>query len=202
MECQPTDKADRRRIYAALFGWRMAARFWIPKPLHSIANPSRRNLSCHSWCRVAAFLFIQKLRKIKSRMEEQGHRIFFSEGKTGMEERRLHRKGRAECPDYRPIEWGRTWIIKAVHRCLRSVRSRIYAPVMQRKRPTAKAGREESLSHPEHWYTKDDEYGAGFNAHWSEQGNTVKLPNHPHTGLYLLFHLWASENQGFSLETL
>ena len=62
MECQPTDKADRRRIYAALFGWRMAAWFWIPKPLHSIANPSRRNLSCHSWCNVAAFSFSQKSR--------------------------------------------------------------------------------------------------------------------------------------------
>ena len=55
MECQPMDKADRRRMYADLFGWRMAARFWIPKPLHSIANPSRRNLSCRSWCSVAAF---------------------------------------------------------------------------------------------------------------------------------------------------
>ena len=84
MECQPMDKADRRRMYADLFGWRMAARFWIPKPLHSIANPSRRNLSCHSWCGVAAFSFIQKSREIKSRTEVQGHRIFFSEGKTGV----------------------------------------------------------------------------------------------------------------------
>ena len=92
INCQPMDKADRRRMYADLFGWRMAARFWIPKPLHSIANPSRRNLSCHSWCNVAAFSFIQKLRKIESRTELQGHRIFFSAGKTGMEKSRLHRK--------------------------------------------------------------------------------------------------------------
>ena len=84
MECQPTDKADRRRIYAALFGWRMATWFWIPKPLHSIANPSRRKNSCRSWCGVAAFSFIQKSREIKSRTEVQGHRIFFSEGKTGI----------------------------------------------------------------------------------------------------------------------
>ena len=35
---------------------------------------------------MAAFSFIQKLREIKSRTEVQGHRIFFSAGKTGMEE--------------------------------------------------------------------------------------------------------------------
>ena len=99
MECQPMDKADRRRMYADLFGWRMAARFWIPKPLHSIANPSRRNHPCRSWCGVAAFSFIQKSREIKSRTEVQGHRIFFSEGKTGMEEWRLHRKNALRhCP--------------------------------------------------------------------------------------------------------
>ena len=84
IECQPMDKADCRRTYAAIFGWRMAAWFWIPKPLHSIANPSRRKHSCHSWCGVAAFSFIQKSREIKSRTEVQGHRIFFSEGKTGI----------------------------------------------------------------------------------------------------------------------
>ena len=63
MECQPMDKADRRRMYADLFGWRMAARFWIPKPLHSIANPSRRNLSCPSWCSVAAFFIYPKVKR-------------------------------------------------------------------------------------------------------------------------------------------
>jgi hypothetical protein len=34
---------------------------------------------------VAAFSFVQKLRETESRTEMQGHRIFFSEGKTGME---------------------------------------------------------------------------------------------------------------------
>ena len=86
INCQPMDKADRRRIYAAAFGWHMAAWFWIPKPLHSIANPSRRKYSCRSWCSVAAFSFIQKSRENESRTEVQGHRIFFSEGNTGMEE--------------------------------------------------------------------------------------------------------------------
>jgi len=34
---------------------------------------------------VAAFSFVQKSRETESRTEVQGHRIFFSEGKTGME---------------------------------------------------------------------------------------------------------------------
>ena len=63
IECQPMDKADCRRTYAAIFGWRMAAWFWIPKPLHSIANPSRRNLSCPSWCSVAAFFIYPKVKR-------------------------------------------------------------------------------------------------------------------------------------------
>ena len=86
MECQPMDKADRRRMYAALFGWRMAAWFWISKPLHSIANPSRRKHSRYSWCSVAAFSFIRKLRETESWTEVQGHRILFLAGKTDMEE--------------------------------------------------------------------------------------------------------------------
>ena len=45
------------------FGWCMAAWFWIPKPLHSIANPSRRNHPCHSWCRVAAFFIYPKVKR-------------------------------------------------------------------------------------------------------------------------------------------
>lgn len=87
------DKADRCRIYAALFGWCMAAWFWISKPLHSIAILDRREIPLPFVMPCGGFFVCLKSKgEIISRTEVAEHRIFFSAGKDRYGRSRLHRK--------------------------------------------------------------------------------------------------------------